>query len=217
VVRLGPMLVALPESANEVSVMRCLLPCLTSALFLVVGCGGADENPLGGPYGGSASVPGPTSGSVATGGDDSGSTQPATSNTGGSTDGGNSSAPDSGHSQGGSKDAAAPPPPQDSGSQSQDTGQQASAPTWTQLFTLYLAGGTVGNCGTCHSEMGSATKAYSWLEGKHQLPGPNPGLVDPNSSYLTWYGGDMPPGGPSSEPTAVMQMNAWAAAGAPNN
>jgi hypothetical protein len=37
-----------------------------------------------------------------------------------------------------------------------------------------------------------------------------------SGSCLTWFGGNMPPGG-SSDPKAVADFTAWAAAGAPNN
>jgi hypothetical protein len=80
-----------------------------------------------------------------------------------------------------------------------------------------LKSGTVGNCPHCHSSTGSASGAFSWLQGKGYVGGANPALTDPAQSCLTWYGGNMPTGGPSSNASAVNDMNAWAAAGAKNN
>jgi hypothetical protein len=65
--------------------------------------------------------------------------------------------------------------------------------------------------------MSDAKGSYSWLQQKGYLGGSSPSLTNPNSSCLTWYGGNMPPGGPSSVPQAVSDMNAWAAAGAQDN
>jgi hypothetical protein len=82
-----------------------------------------------------------------------------------------------------------------------------------------LKTGTVGDCADsgCHGQMGSASGAYSWLSNKGYISGTSSALVDPNQSCLTWFGGSMPRGGPSSEPQAVTDMKAWAAAGAQNN
>ncbi len=84
-------------------------------------------------------------------------------------------------------------------------------PTWTQIYTNYIASGTIGGCPGCHSGYGSASAAYS--------KGGGSTWANPSSSRLTWYGGDMPPNGPSasSAAQAVTDMNAWYAAGAPNN
>jgi hypothetical protein len=46
--------------------------------------------------------------------------------------------------------------------------------------------------------------------------GSSPALTNPNSSCLSWYGGNMPPGGPNDQ-QAVTDMNAWAAAGGLDN
>ncbi len=81
---------------------------------------------------------------------------------------------------------------------------------------MYLAGGTEGDCSQCHSQMGSASGSYSWLSSKGYIGGGQPALTDPNQSCLSWYGGNMPPNGPS-DAQAVSDMNAWAAAGAQNN
>ncbi|MGH7328392.1 MAG: hypothetical protein ACREJX_08585, partial [Polyangiaceae bacterium] len=109
----------------------------------------------------------------------------------------------------------------DSGSSGgSDSGSSGSAPTWTDLFNSYLASGTEGRCGDsgCHSQMRSASAAYSWLQGKRQINGTSSALGDPSSSILSWMGGgSMPPHGPTSDATAASAFEAWTAAGAPNN
>jgi mono/diheme cytochrome c family protein len=79
-----------------------------------------------------------------------------------------------------------------------------------------MASGTEGNCAGCHSGTSSAKGLYSWLQGKGYVGGSSPALTDSNQSCLSWYGGNMPPSGPSDQ-KAVSDMNAWAAAGAQNN
>lgn len=204
-----------------------LLMALLSALG--IGCGSPDQNPLGGPYGGTASVPGPLGNTEAAGQQGTGSpspggtgTMPTGNPTGGDAGGSVGSpwgAPDSGSSTGN------PNPPQDSGTQPppdsaapphDSAPPPPPAPTWTQIFTSYLASGTKGNCNGCHS-MSSPSQAYSWLSGRGQVGGSSPALTDSNNSCLSWYGGNMPPGGPSSDSTATQQMNAWAAAGGLDN
>jgi hypothetical protein len=66
--------------------------------------------------------------------------------------------------------------------------------------------------------MGTATKAYSYLQGMGYISGPGSALVDPSQSCLTWVsaGGNMPPNG-GSNPPAVTALDAWAAAGALDN
>jgi hypothetical protein len=89
--------------------------------------------------------------------------------------------------------------------------------TFTQLFDKYLAAKTVGNCTHCHSEMDSASDSYVWLKTRGYLGSPNPFLIDPEQSCLSWYGGSMPPGGPEMNARAVRDMDGWAAAGAKND
>jgi hypothetical protein len=64
--------------------------------------------------------------------------------------------------------------------------------------------------------MGSASGSYSWLKGRGYVGGSSPALTNPNSSCLSWYGGNMPPGGPNDQ-QAVTDMDAWAAAGGLDN
>jgi hypothetical protein len=99
-------------------------------------------------------------------------------------------------------DSGGPPPP--------------TAPTWSTIFTKYLASGTGGRCDSCHSEGSSAKNLYSWLQGRGYISGTSSSLVSSSSSCLSWYGGNMPPSGPSNA-SAVSDMNAWAAAGALDN
>ncbi len=84
----------------------------------------------------------------------------------------------------------------------------ASVPTWTYLYSTYLAVGTAGDCnGSCHhhSECSSPSACYSWI-GSRQLSG--------GGGLLSWDEGYMPPGGPSSDPQAETAFTAWTAAGA---
>jgi hypothetical protein len=84
------------------------------------------------------------------------------------------------------------------------------------IFNEYLKNGTIGDCTRCHSQMGSASGSYSWLSTSGYIRGSGSILVG-GGSCLTWYGGNMPPGGTRSNAMAISDMNAWAAAGAMNN
>ncbi len=173
----------------------------------LIGCGPVDQPPLGGPYGGSTDPTDPSNG-------DNGNGDP------------NSSDPDAGSTQQGN-DSGTTQQQNDSGTtqqkdsgttQTQDSGQQQqnNAPTWTQIFNSYMANGKEGRCASCHSQGSSATKLYSWLQGKGYINGKSSALVSTSQSCLSWYGGNMPPSGPN-DAKAVSDMNAWAAAGAANN
>ncbi len=113
-------------------------------------------------------------------------------------------------------DASTKPPP-DSGSTPPPVDAGPSAPTWTSIFTKYLARGTKGNCTQCHSQMSSASAAYSYLSGTHQISGTSSAIISASKSDLSWYGGNMPPGGPRTYPAAAADLAAWVAAGAPND
>jgi hypothetical protein len=80
----------------------------------------------------------------------------------------------------------------------------------------YLASGTEGDCEKCHSEMSSASGAYSYLSRKGYIQGSSSSLVSTSSSILSWFGGNMPPSG-GSDAQAVTDFQAWAAAGAQDN
>ena len=84
------------------------------------------------------------------------------------------------------------------------------------IVNTYLKSGTVGNCGSggCHSQMQTPSTAYAWLA-KKGYSGAK--VVDPQQSCISWYGGNMPPGGPTSSTQARKDMDAWGAAGAQNN
>lgn len=100
------------------------------------------------------------------------------------------------------------------------SGNPMVAPTWTQLFHAYMAAGTVGNCAHsgCHQNvMGSPSAAFSWLHAEQQLSGSEPAITDPSSSCLSWLGGDMPPGGPASDPVVERDFDLWVKAGANDN
>jgi hypothetical protein len=84
------------------------------------------------------------------------------------------------------------------------------------IFSGYLSNSAVGGCPRCHSQMNSASGAYSWLSGQRYISGTG-SLLAASGSCLSWYGGNMPPGGTRSDAQAVSDMDAWAAAGAKNN
>lgn len=169
--------------------------CTAFALFCLVACG--DGDPLGGPHGGSAGAYGPNGEDPAAAEDGGGGG--ATADAGG----GGQSNKDGGGGMGG----------QDSGGGN----QPPPAPTWTQIFGAYLAGGTKGNCSHCHSSCSTKSGCYTWLQGKGYISGQSSGLVSSSQSCLSWYGGNMPPSGPTSFAQAVTDMNQWAKAGALNN
>ncbi|MGD0525983.1 MAG: hypothetical protein ABSE49_12610 [Polyangiaceae bacterium] len=62
--------------------------------------------------------------------------------------------------------------------------------------------------------MGTSAKAYSYLS--DYIDGTSSKLVVQGKSCLTWFGGDMPPGG-GSDAQAVTDLDAWVAAGALQN
>jgi hypothetical protein len=64
--------------------------------------------------------------------------------------------------------------------------------------------------------MSTASGAYSYLSSQGYISGTG-SLLCKSGSCLTWYGGNMPPLGSRSDPAAVSDMNAWAAAGAMDN
>ncbi len=85
------------------------------------------------------------------------------------------------------------------------------APTWTEIDGKYLT-----TCTGCHRQMSSPSGAYSYLASQGYINGTGSVLVK-SGSCLSWYGGNMPIGGSRSDPQAVSDMDAWAAAGAMDN
>jgi hypothetical protein len=76
--------------------------------------------------------------------------------------------------------------------------------------------------GGCHSspkagvQCDTASNCFQTLTSSGYLDGStNPPLLG-NQSCLSWFGGDMPPGGQTAG-QAVTDFQAWAAAGAQNN
>lgn len=181
--------------------MRPLFLVLTVSLALA-GCSGVDDAPLGGPNGGTTDPTDPNGGNP----------PPGTENDAGTV------TPDAGGPIGKDASATDSGAPKDSGTPQQDSGPPPSqAPTWTQIFNDYMKSGTKGRCSSCHSEGSSASNLYAWLQNRGYISGASSALVDSNQSCLSWYGGNMPPSGPTSYGNAVPDMNAWAAAGAKNN
>jgi hypothetical protein len=151
------------------------------------GCGGADEPPLGGPYGGTAPLVSP-------------SNRQARSD-GGVIDRclaqfmGTASVRGVGVSDGGA--------PADGN----------AGPSWMTIYTNYLSNCAGSGC---HVEMSTAAGGYQWLRKQGYIDGTNSTLIVPGKSCLTCYCGDMPPLG-SFNAQAIPDMNAWVAAGAMNN
>jgi len=181
---------------------------LVFVAFVIVGCSAVDAPPLGGPYGGSTGQTDPNGDNPTDNPTDDAGTQQQQGDDAGQ----QQQQQDSGTQQQ-QKDSGTQQQQQDAGQQQ----QQNNAPTWTDIFNSYLGSGTSGKCNSCHSEGSSATKLYSWLQGKGYINGTSSTLVNKSKSILSWYGGDMPPSGPTSDAQAVTDMNAWAAAGAQNN
>lgn len=183
------------------------LLALLSAACLVEG------DPLGGPHGGVGGYVPPG------GGEDAGWPEPD----GGLVDSAppeDSALPDTGTPDTGTPDTG----PIDAGHDSAtdapvdtappDTGPPP--PTWSDIFDKYVKSGTVGGCGGCHG-LSTAKEAYSWFSGNGQIKGTSSPIVIQGQSMFSWFGGFMPPAGPSSEPQAASDMKAWVAAGALDN
>jgi hypothetical protein len=177
-----------------------------------IACGGVDDPPLGGPYGGTTDPTDPNNPG------DPNNPDPNNNNNNGTDSGTQQQQKDSGTQQQ-QQDSGTQQQQKDSGTQQQqDSGtQQQTGVTWTTVFNNYLAGSTKGRCSSCHSQGSSKANLYSWLKSKGYINGTSSALVDSNQSCLSWYGGNMPTNGPSSWSQAVSDMNSWAAAGAQNN
>ena len=93
----------------------------------------------------------------------------------------------------------------------------AGTPSWSAIHKTYFGSGTVGHCVNCHIEMTNPRSGHQWLTDKGQLSGVDSHIVMRGKSKLTFFGGDMPPEGPSSLPEAEAALMEWVEAGAPNN
>ena len=101
-------------------------------------------------------------------------------------------------------------------SSSSATGSNA-VPTWTQLYNTYFVSSAMGRCTNCHAQvMATAASSYSYLQSQGYVGSPMPDLVS-DFSCLSWFGGNMPPGGQTKNATATKDFMAWAQAGAKNN
>lgn len=99
----------------------------------------------------------------------------------------------------------------------------SGVPTWTDLYQTYMVVGSLGNCalGGCHDgNMDNPSEAFGYLKSQGYVGGPDPALVVPGSSCLSWVGASglpMPPNGETMNAMAMKDFQAWAAAGAKNN
>jgi len=186
---------------------------------VVVACSGADDGDLtssGSTSSGSTSSGSTSSGSTSSGSTSSGSTSSGSTSSGSTSSGSTSSSSSSSSSSSGASDAG----------KDGATGDGAVPPTWTQIYNAYLAAGaTVGHCGDvgCHAntlkgvQCNNKANCYTTLKNTGYINGTASKLTITGSSPLTWFNGNMPPGGPASSPAAAADMKAWVAAGALNN
>ncbi len=191
---------------------RLVLPIIV--VSSIIACGGVDDAPLGGPYGGTTNPTDPNNPGDPNNPDPNNPDPNNNNNNDTGNDAGTQQQKDSGTQQ---QQDSGTQQQKDSGTQQQDSGTQQTSVTWTTVFNTYLAGSTKGRCSSCHSQGSSKANLYSWLKSKGYINGTKSALVDPNQSCLSWYGGNMPTNGPSSWSQAVSDMNSWAAAGAQNN
>ena len=120
-----------------------------------------------------------------------------------------------------------------------DTGSDAGAgpvadagppPTWTALYNQYFGPGTPGHCsgtGGCHTNVRGGFKCgtdkdtcYAGLVAASLIDVNDPAqstLAIPGASPLAWFGGGMPIDNPAPNPAAAAAIEAWVAAGAPND
>jgi hypothetical protein len=63
--------------------------------------------------------------------------------------------------------------------------------------------------------MADSDSAYAWLAQRGYIAGMRSPLISPTNSCLRWFGGNMPPRGTPNE-SAVRDLQAWVAAGAPH-
>jgi len=174
---------------------------------------GTTGNTGGGNTGGGNTGSGNT-GSGNTGGGNTGGGNTGSGNTGSGTGGGNTGSGTGGGNTGSGTGGGNTGSGTGGGNTGSGSGTSSGAPTWTDLYTKYLAVGTIGNCdGSCHhhSQCSSASSCYSWIgTGNH-------GAVANGGGLFSWDSGYMPTNGPTSEPQAESDFAAWVAAGSLDN
>lgn len=120
--------------------------------------------------------------------------------------------------------------PNDASTEAASPNDAGAPPTWTQIYTQLLGPGTPGHCsgtGGCHTTTRGGfkcgtTKAecYQGLVASGQITPGNPAqspLGIPGQSALVWLGGGMPLDDATANPAAASAVQAWVAAGAPND
>lgn len=91
-------------------------------------------------------------------------------------------------------------------------------PSFSALYNKYLNGSaSLGHCSDCHGTALTASATYDWLKSRGFIAGTGSTLTVQGKSPFSWFGGNMPPGGPQSAPEAANDFKAWVAAGALNN
>lgn len=201
-----------------------LVPLCFASAALVASCSSASDVPLGGPYGGTATAAPPTDA-----GNDTGPTTIIGSGPGVGTGTGSGNGTGTGTGTGieigtgtgtgtgigiGTGTGFGTGTGKGAGTGTGTGTGTGGAPTWTYLYDTYLAEtGTPGSCdGSCHhhSQCGSASACYSWIGTGYNL--------GTGGNLFSWDSqGWMPTHGPSSEPQADTDFDAWIAAGSKNN
>jgi hypothetical protein len=177
--------------------------------------GGSSGSNAGGSSSGTSSSAG-SSGGGSSSGSGAGSSSGATGGSSSSSSGGHSSSSSSG-SSGGSGSSSSGGSSGSSSGNSSDAGSTMcpgyTGPlTWSSLYTTYFTTDCVG----CHSQMNTASGAYTWLQQLGYVNGTSSKLST-TGSCLTWYGGNMPTFGYTLPTSGKCPLEAWVAAGAKNN
>jgi hypothetical protein len=138
--------------------------------------------------------------------------------------------PDGGSDASASNDAGSSTSDGDAATDASSEAGSAAAPTWSQIYALYIGPGTPGHCsgtGGCHTTLRGGFTCGATKSACFQglvaagLVTPANGSASPlgvvGQSPLVWLGGGMPLDSAAQNPAAAAAVQAWAAAGALNN